>query len=52
MMALGPTHPEEAIWGVTALVRQLPTITPEEYEAMAERFAAMQEEQASEHGGM
>ena len=44
MMALGPTHPDDAIWGVTALVRQLPEMTPEEYEAMQIWFEQMQQQ--------
>ncbi len=43
MMALGPTHPEDAIWGVTALVRQLPAMSAEAYEAMGRWFQAIQE---------
>lgn len=37
MMALGPTHKEEDIWRVAAFVRQLPEMTPEQYQAMAQR---------------
>ena len=38
MPALGPTHPDEEMWGVTALVRQLPNISPEEYQAIGKWF--------------
>lgn len=31
MPALGPTHGDEEMWGVTAFVRQLPDISPQEY---------------------
>ena len=37
MPALGPTHQDADLWVIAALVRQLPTMTPEAYEAMAER---------------
>jgi hypothetical protein len=47
MLALGPTHPEDALWAVTAFVRQLPTMTPEEYQAMAQRYEAKQKARAS-----
>ncbi len=43
MMALGPTHSDDAIWGVTALVRQLPDLSPEAYQAIAQWYEAMQE---------
>jgi hypothetical protein len=48
MMALGPTHPEEAIWGVTALVSQLPEMSAEEYDAMKKWFEEMQNQQKKE----
>ncbi|HMU11302.1 MAG TPA: cytochrome c, partial [Ferruginibacter sp.] len=38
MMALGPTHPDEAVWGVTAFVKKLPEMTPEEYQSIAAWF--------------
>ncbi|MBA3883208.1 MAG: cytochrome c [Chthoniobacterales bacterium] len=41
MIALGPTHKDKDIWGVTAIVRQLPGMSPAEYAAMGERFKAM-----------
>ncbi len=47
MIALGPTHQEEDIWGVAALVRQLPRMTAEDYRKMGERFEAMQQEKNS-----
>lgn len=34
MLGLGPTHGDAEMWGVTAFVRQLPNISPEEYEMM------------------
>ena len=34
MIALGPTHKDADIWGVTALVRQLPGMTPAEYQSI------------------
>lgn len=47
MMALGPTHPDEDIWGVTAFVRQLARMTPEEYAALASQ--GQQQEAAAGH---
>jgi mono/diheme cytochrome c family protein len=37
MPALGPTHEDADLWAIAAFVRQLPTMTPEAYAAMAER---------------
>ena len=42
MIGLGPTHTEKDVWGVTALVRQLPEMTEGEYNKMAEWFAMQQ----------
>lgn len=42
MIGLGPTHTEKDVWGVTALVRQLPDMTQEEYNKMAEWFNKLQ----------
>lgn len=39
MIGLGPTHPDEAVWGVTAFVKNLPSITPQDYKAIAEWYA-------------
>lgn len=33
MPAFGPTHDEQTIWNITAFVKQLPAMTPEEYAA-------------------
>jgi mono/diheme cytochrome c family protein len=35
MPAFGPTHDEEELWAITAFVKQLPTMTPEQYQALA-----------------
>lgn len=40
MIGLGPTHQDEGIWSVSAFVRQLPTMSPAEYKAMADKYAA------------
>lgn len=40
MMALGPTHGDEDVWGVTAFVRQLPRMTAEYYASLAAAHAA------------
>jgi hypothetical protein len=52
MLALGPTHTEADIWGITALVRQLPDMSAEEYEAMGKWFQEMMENKShqAEHG--
>lgn len=42
MPALGPTHGAEDLWAISAFVRQLPEMSPEEYRAMANRHAARQ----------
>ncbi len=38
MPALGPTHGDEEMWGVTAFVKQLPNTSPEEYVLMEKWF--------------
>ena len=40
MLALGPTHKDEDVWAVSAFVRQLPDMTPEQYQAMAREYEA------------
>lgn len=40
MLGLGPTHPDEEIWSVSAFVRQLPTMSPAEYQVIANGSAA------------
>lgn len=47
MPALGPTHKDSDLWAIAAFVRQLPTMTPEEYQAMARRH---DEKKRAEHG--
>ena len=42
MIGLGPTHPDEAVWGVTAFVKNLPDMTPQEYKDIAEWYAKVQ----------
>lgn len=37
MIGLGPTHPDEEIWAVTAFVRQLPTMSPAEYQSTTDK---------------
>jgi mono/diheme cytochrome c family protein len=34
MPAFGPTHNSEKIWGLVAFVRQLPQLSPQQYQAM------------------
>jgi mono/diheme cytochrome c family protein len=40
MPALGPTHGEDDLWAISAMVRQLPAMTPEQYQGMADRANA------------
>jgi len=40
MIGLGPTHSDGEIWSVSAFVRQLPTMSPAEYKAMTDKYAA------------
>lgn len=40
MLALGPTHKDEDVWAVSAFVRQLPDMTPGQYQAMAREYEA------------
>jgi molybdopterin-biosynthesis enzyme MoeA-like protein len=47
MPALGPTHADHDLWAIAAFVRQLPTMTPEEYQAMSKRH---EERKQAEHG--
>jgi mono/diheme cytochrome c family protein len=47
MPALGPTHKDSDLWAIAAFVRQLPTMTPEEYQGMARRY---DEKKRAEHG--
>jgi mono/diheme cytochrome c family protein len=39
MPALGPTHEDADLWAIAAFVRQLPEMSPADYEAMAARHA-------------
>jgi mono/diheme cytochrome c family protein len=39
MPALGPTHEDDDIWAIAAFVRQLPSMTPDEYQALADERA-------------
>lgn len=34
MPAFGPTHTDDRIWSIVALLKQLPTMTPEQYDQM------------------
>ncbi len=38
MPGLGPTHEDKEMWGVTAFVRQLPNVSPEEYKNIEKWF--------------
>ena len=50
MPALGPTHRDEHLWAIAAFVRQLPTMTPDEYQAMARRYEATKSSGHQHHG--
>ena len=52
MIALGPTHEERDIWGVTAFVRQLPTMSPEQFEEFKRQYEAEQEAMGNSGMGM
>jgi len=43
MIGLGPTHQDEEIWSVSAFVRQLPAMSSAEYQLVADKYAATQE---------
>ncbi|HZF13689.1 MAG TPA: cytochrome c [Thermoanaerobaculia bacterium] len=51
MPAFGPTHNESELWAITAFVKQLPTMTPEQYQAMVKAAGAAGEhhEEGEEH---
>jgi hypothetical protein len=40
MPAFGPTHEEQALWGLAALVKEISRITPEEYRRKVEAASA------------
>jgi mono/diheme cytochrome c family protein len=37
MPAFGVTHTDEELWAIVAFLRRLPTLSPQEYQAMAQR---------------
>jgi mono/diheme cytochrome c family protein len=43
MPAFGPTHNSEKIWSLVAFVRQLPHLSPQEYQAMVQAEGLMDE---------
>lgn len=51
MSAFGGSHSDEDLWALTALIRQLETITPEQYHAMSERAVAQGKEGAHQPTG-
>jgi len=52
MPAFGPTHDEPTLWAITAFVKQLPTMTPQQYQALAPAHAeAGEEHEHGEHPG-
>lgn len=52
MPALGPTHRDEHLWAIAALVRQLPALSSDEYQAMKQRHEAAQQATSHAHGRM
>ena len=44
MMAFGSSHDEEELWALTALVKRLPTTTPDEFHKMTEQAKATEGE--------
>lgn len=51
MIALGPTHEDRDIWGAVAFARQLPDMSPEQYQEFKARYEAEQRAKG-ESGGM
>ena len=49
MPAWGPTHDDELIWSLVAFVRKLPTLSPQEYEAMTAKASEEHEHMMHEH---
>jgi mono/diheme cytochrome c family protein len=47
MPAFGPTHRPEAIWSLVAFVRELPKITPQQYQEMI-HAAGLKEDEAAD----
>lgn len=50
MPAWGPTHSDTKIWAMVAFVKQLPQITPAEYQQMRHEAAAHPMDDQDEHG--
>jgi mono/diheme cytochrome c family protein len=48
MPAFGPTHSDEKLWAMTAFVKQLPSITAEQYQQLKKTHPAGSEEQQQE----
>ncbi|MEO6567926.1 MAG: cytochrome c [Opitutaceae bacterium] len=49
MMAFGPSHQDDDLWALSALVRQLPNITPDQFRAMTDHATAMEKAGHSAH---
>jgi len=50
MPAFGPTHDDEALWGIAAFVKQLPAMTPERYAALSGGSGASGGSGSGHHG--
>jgi mono/diheme cytochrome c family protein len=48
MPAFGPTHSEDELWGVVAFLKKLPSLKPEEYNAMV-KAAGLDKEKEDHH---
>ena len=51
MPAFGPTHKEDELWAITAFVKQLPKMTPQQYQALVPAQAAGGEHEPGERPG-
>ncbi|MEO6752974.1 MAG: cytochrome c [Opitutus sp.] len=49
MMAFGPSHEDDELWALSALVRQLPGITPDQFRAMTDHAMPMEKTGHAEH---
>jgi cytochrome c553 len=51
MSAFGGSHSDEDLWALTALIRQLGDISPEQYQALSERAAERRQKEAHQPPG-
>lgn len=48
MPAFGPTHSEDELWGIVVFIKGLPSLKPEEYQAML-KAAGLDKEKEDHH---